>query len=148
MSDEKKSVTIRIDEADLAEWIASQSSPVASIRMAIKICMLKFGKDMDLSDAILISQFGNGNTSLNSNTKNKPVAQPAQTQSQPQTSAQQTSAQQTSAQQQPAQAQAIQQQPVQQPQTQSQPQQLQQDVVDQNQQNFNPNMSASMASLL
>jgi hypothetical protein len=67
MSDsEKKSVTIRLDEPDLVEWAASQSAAVASIRMAVKICILQYGKDVDLLDAILQAQFGNNgsNTSV------------------------------------------------------------------------------------
>lgn len=57
---EKKSVTIRLDEPDLIEWAASQSAAVASIRMAVKICILQYGKDVDLLDAILRAQFGTG----------------------------------------------------------------------------------------
>lgn len=65
MGDEnKKSVTIRLDEPDLCDWVASQSSAVASIRMAVKICMLQYGKDMDLLDAILMDKFGTGQTML------------------------------------------------------------------------------------
>lgn len=67
MSDsEKKSVTIRLDEPDLIEWAAAQSSAVASIRMAVKICMLQYGKNVDLLDAILRAQFGNPNNNQNS----------------------------------------------------------------------------------
>lgn len=64
MADEKKSVTIRLDEPDLVEWAASQSAAVASIRMAVKICILQYGKDVDLLDAILRAQFGNGENSV------------------------------------------------------------------------------------
>lgn len=66
MADEKKSVTIRLDEPDLVEWAASQSAAVASIRMAVKICILQYGKDVDLLDAILRAQFGNGENIGNS----------------------------------------------------------------------------------
>lgn len=64
MNDAKKqtkSITIRLDESDLADWAAAQNSPVTSIRMAMKICILQFGKNADLPDAILQSKFGNGN---------------------------------------------------------------------------------------
>lgn len=57
----KKSVTIRLDEPDLMEWADSQSSALASIRMAIKICILQYGKNIDLLDAILKAQFGDIN---------------------------------------------------------------------------------------
>lgn len=57
-----KSVTIRLDEPDLYEWAASQSSATASIRTAIKICILQFGKNADLLDSIISDRFGNGSS--------------------------------------------------------------------------------------
>lgn len=68
---EKKSVTIRLDEPDLIEWAASQSAAVASIRMAVKICILQYGKDVDLLDAILRAQFGNENSVRQTSDKNQ-----------------------------------------------------------------------------
>lgn len=68
---EKKSVTIRLDEPDLIEWAASQSAAVASIRMAVKICILQYGKDVDLLDAILRAQFGNEFTVRQTSEKNQ-----------------------------------------------------------------------------
>lgn len=68
---EKKSVTIRLDEPDLIEWAASQSAAVASIRMAVKICILQYGKDVDLLDAILRAQFGNESTVRQTSEKNQ-----------------------------------------------------------------------------
>lgn len=59
-NDEKKSITVRLDEPDLCEWAAAQSSATSSIRTAIKICILQFGKNADLLDSIITDCFANG----------------------------------------------------------------------------------------
>lgn len=53
-----KSITVRLEEQDMAEWAAAQNSPASSVRMAIKSCMLLYGMKEDLPEAVLKKQYG------------------------------------------------------------------------------------------
>lgn len=65
VKDEPKSITIRIDEDDMKQWVIAQASPTASVRMAVRMAILQYGQSGDLLNAVLKEAVGRKTSETN-----------------------------------------------------------------------------------